>query len=78
MWIVYILKCADGHYYIGCTSNLESRIERHQTGQVPATQDRRPVTLITFITFSEKQKAFNFEKYLKTGSGRAVMNKRLV
>ena len=78
MWIVYILKCADGQYYTGCTSNLESRIERHQTGQVPATQERRPVTLITLITFSEKQKAFNFEKYLKTGSGRAVMSKRLV
>jgi hypothetical protein len=27
---------------------------------------------------SEKQKAYDFEKYLKTGSGRAVMNKRLV
>ena len=78
MWIVYILKCADGKFYTGCTSNLEDRMRRHQGGEVPSTRSRLPVTLITYIVFSEKQKAYDFEKYLKTGSGRAVMNKRLV
>jgi predicted GIY-YIG superfamily endonuclease len=57
---------------------LEDRIRRHQAGQVPTTQDRLPIALVTYIVFSEKQKAYDFEKYLKTGSGRAVMNKRLV
>ena len=47
-------------------------------GEVPATQDRLPLILVTYIVFSEKQKAYDFEKYPKTGSGRAVMNKRLV
>ena len=78
MWTVYILKCADGHYYTGCTSDLEDRMQRHCCGHVPATQNRRPVKLVTYIAFSEKQKAYDFEKYLKTGSGRAVMYKRLV
>ncbi len=45
---------------------------RHQSGYVPATKDRSPVKLITFITFTDKYKAFDFERYLKTGSGRAV------
>ncbi len=78
MWFVYILKCADRKFYTGCTSNLEDRMKRHNGGQVPATKNRLPVTLITYIVFSEKQKAYDFEKYLKTGSGRAVMTKRLV
>jgi putative endonuclease len=78
MWIVYILKCADGNFYTGCTSDLEDRMKRHHSGQVPATQKRLPLVLVTYVFFSEKQKAYDFEKYLKTGSGRAVMNKRLV
>ena len=78
MWIVYILKCADGQYYTGCTSNLDDRMNRHRGGYVPATKDRRPVELITFTVFTDKYKAFDFERYLKTGSGRAVMYKRLV
>ena len=78
MWIVYILRCADGKYYTGCTSDLEDRIRKHKAGQVPATHDRLPLDLVTHIVFSEKQKAYDFEKYLKTGSGRAVMYKRLV
>lgn len=78
MWTVYILKCADTKFYIRCTSDLEDRLRRHQAGEVPATRSRLPLNLVTYIVFSEKQKAYDFEKYLKTGSGRAVMNKRLV
>jgi putative endonuclease len=78
MWTVCILKCTDGKFYTGCTSNLDDRMKRHQGGEVLSTRNRLPVTLITYIVFSEKQKAYDFEKYLKTGSGRAVMNKRLV
>jgi predicted GIY-YIG superfamily endonuclease len=57
---------------------LEERMKRHHSGQVPATQNRLPLVLVTYVVFSEKQKAYDFEKYLKTGPGRAVMNKRLV
>lgn len=78
MWTVYILRCADGKYYTGCTSDLDDRMKRHHAGEVPATQVRLPLVLVTYIVFSEKQKAYDFEKYLKTGSGRAVMNSRLV
>jgi putative endonuclease len=78
MWTVYILKCSDGNSYTGCTSDLEDRMKRRQTGQVPAAQGRLPVALVTYVVFSEKQKAYDFEKYLTTGSGRTVMYKRLV
>ena len=75
---VYILLCSDKKLYTGCTSNIEKRLERHSNGYVPATKNRRPVKLISYISFSDKTKAFEFEKYLKSGSGRAFLNKRLI
>lgn len=74
-YCVYILLCKDGLPYIGCTDDLKDRLIRHQKSQVPATKDRFPVKLITYFAFSNKYTAFNFEKYLKSGSGRAFMNK---
>ena len=78
MWYVYILKCKDNSYYTGCTSNLKNRIQSHEKGQVHYTKDKLPVELITYIAFSNKYKAYNFEKYLKSGSGIAFRNKRFV
>ncbi len=78
MWTVYILKCADGKFHTGCTSDLDALMKRHHAGDLPSTHGRLPVILLTYIVFSEKQKAYDFEKYLKSGSGRAIMYKRLV
>ena len=78
MFYVYILKCADGKPYTGCTSNLEDRMNRHNSGCVPATVNRRPVQLSSHIAFNDKYKAFEFEKYLKSGSGRAFIKNHLI
>ena len=78
MYTVYLLLCNDGTYYTGCTSNLEERLKRHNSGQVSHTAPRLPFQLITYIVFSDKYKAYNFEKYLKSGSGKAFTYKRLV
>jgi len=77
MWYVYILKCIDKRTYLGCTSDLKDRLKRHAKGQIPATENRLPVELISYFAFKNKFKAFAFEKYLKTASGRAFLNKRL-
>ena len=74
MYYVYSLKCKDG-YYVGCTDNLKDRIARHQKGYVPATSKRLPVKLTFYIAIIDKYKAFEFEKYLKSGSGRAFIQK---
>ena len=78
MQYVYLLRCSDDSIYTGCTNNLENRLKRHRDGKVHYTQDKLPVEVITFIAFSEKHKAYQFEKYLKSGSGMAFRNKRLV
>ncbi|RYY16423.1 MAG: GIY-YIG nuclease family protein [Chitinophagaceae bacterium] len=78
MYYVYILKCNDSGYYIGCTSDLKERIKRHLAGHVFSTSGRLPVALVHYAAFGEKYKAFEYERYLKGGSGRAFMNKRLI
>ncbi|KKP92702.1 MAG: excinuclease ABC C subunit domain-containing protein [Candidatus Moranbacteria bacterium GW2011_GWE1_36_7] len=70
-YFVYILACSDGKPYTGCSANLRERIEWHRKGSVPATKNRLPVKLVSYIVFNDKYKAFEFEKYLKSGSGRA-------
>jgi len=74
-WYVYILSCNDERFYIGCTDDLKDRIIRHNKGHIPATKLRLPIKLIAYFAFSNKYTAFNFEKYLKSGSGRAFMKK---
>ncbi len=77
MHYVYSLKCRDG-YYVGCTDDLQERLSRHQNGCVPATKNRPPVGLDFYVAIKEKYKAFAFEKYLKSGSGRAFVIKHLL
>lgn len=74
MYYIYSLKCKDG-YYVGCTDNLEDRLDRHQKGNVPATASRLPIKLEFYFATEDKYKAFEFEKYLKSGSGRAFTDK---
>ena len=78
MWFVYILKCADNSYYTGCTSDLDDRIKRHLKRENTYTKDRLPVTLIYYSAFQDKYKAYEFEKYLKSGSGKAFARKRFL
>lgn len=75
MTYVYVLICLDKKTYIGCTNDLKDRIQRHQNGHIPATEKRRPVKLIAYFAFQNSTIAFNFEKYLKSGSGRAFLKK---
>jgi putative endonuclease len=78
MWFVYILKCSDNTYYTGCTSDLDDRMYRHSKGENTYTKERLPVYLVGYTAFSNKYKAYEFEKYLKSGSGKAFARKRLI
>ena len=77
-WYVYILRCNDGSNYTGCTNNLEDRLKRHNSGQVISTKNKLPVEIITYLAFTDKYKAYTFERYLKLGSGRAFSRKHLI
>jgi predicted GIY-YIG superfamily endonuclease len=75
MFYVYILKCADGTPYTGCTNDLKDRVKRHIAGYVDATKSRLPIELENYLAFKDEKIAFRFEKYLKSGSGRAFSKK---
>ncbi len=77
-YTVYILECADGKYYTGFSRNFTNRLKAHQNGEVNFTKMRLPVKTVFLSKFSNKQKAYDFERYLKSGSGRAFRNKHLV
>ena len=72
-YYVYILRdVATGqHHYIGVTQNLQERLSRHNACHVPHTSKFAPWYIETAIAFRDKQKAYAYERYLKTGAGRA-------
>ena len=63
---VYILKCADGSYYTGATTDLEMRIAQHPTGYFKGyTSSRLPVELVWQQNFSTEHEAFLCERQVK-------------
>lgn len=66
MFWVYILQCADGHFYTGHTDNLEKRLSEHQLGIYPGfTSTRLPVALVFHQEFSSRDEAFRTERQIK-------------
>jgi len=62
----YMLRCSDGHYYVGHTDDLDSRIAQHQAGAIPGyTEKRRPVALVWSDRFPERDQAFAAERQIK-------------
>ncbi len=62
----YLLRCADGSYYVGHSDNLELRIAQHQSGEIPGyTHDRRPLELVWSENFQTRDEAFAVERQLK-------------
>ena len=66
-YFVYILQSrTDKKLYVGCSNNLERRINDHNNGKVIATKSRKPFDLVHFEKFENKSEAFNRERYLKS------------
>ena len=76
---VYILESVStrGTFYTGFTGDLHERVQHHNAGSVPHTAKYRPWRLKTAIAFTEREQALQFERYLKSGSGRAFAKRRL-
>jgi len=70
---VNVLRNADQNpqFYVGLTSDVKARLPDHNMGRCPHTASRRPWQLHVVIEFSDEQRAVRFERYLKSGSGRA-------
>ena len=79
MKYVYILQSLafPDRHYTGIAADLKARIARHNAKAVSHTSKYAPWQLKTYVVFSEDSRAFAFEKYLKSASGRAFAKKRL-
>ncbi len=78
MYYVYLIQSINfpDQRYVGLTEDLKSRLKAHNSGESKHTSKFYPWELIGYHAFKEKQKAREFEHYLKTGSGKAFANKR--
>jgi putative endonuclease len=76
---VYILKSIGDpdKRYFGITSDLVKRLKHHNNGCSRHTRRYRPWRLDTYVGFSDEKRAEEFERYLKTGSGKAFSQKRM-
>jgi predicted GIY-YIG superfamily endonuclease len=79
MYYTYILQSQkDRTFYVGVTDDLRKRIREHNSGKTRYTSSRMPYELIWYCAFMDKKRAYDFEKYLKSGSGNAFFKKRLI
>ena len=79
MHYVYLLQSlsADDQRYVGMTDDLKKRFAEHNRGESSHTSKFAPWKLVTYVAFSDKQKAKEFEVYLKAGSGHAFAKRHL-
>ena len=80
MHYVYIIRSVahPEQEYTGATSNLKQRMADHNSGKSPHTSKFASWELVSYVAFQSKKTAYEFEKYLKSHSGRAFARKRLL
>ena len=65
-WKVYLVKCADNSLYCGSTNDVNTRIEKHNSGKgAKYTQSRLPVELVAVSRELSKSDALRLEHYIK-------------
>ena len=73
MYHVYLLRGIKypDQSYIGFTENVQNRLAHHNSGASIHTNKYRPWKLVVVISFADRESALAFERYMKSGSGRA-------
>jgi len=76
---VYILESINNpdKFYTGFTENLQKRLKDHNSGKNPHTIKYKPWRIKTAVAFIDRNRAVEFERYLKSASGRAFAKKHL-
>ena len=65
MAVIYILLCANNEYYVGCTSDLERRLQDHQTGRgADFTKGHLPFKLVYTEEYLTLEEAYKRERQL--------------
>lgn len=72
-YFVYILQCADDTLYTGIATDIDRRLDEHNTSDKGAkyTRSRRPVTLVYSEAFPDRSSASSREYQIKKKMNRA-------
>jgi putative endonuclease len=77
-YFCYVLRSTDfSRNYIGFTSNIENRLEQHNSGKTKSTRPYKPWKLLFYEVFDTKEEAIQREKWLKSGIGREYIKSKL-
>jgi putative endonuclease len=74
-FFLYILRNPDGRYYIGQTSDLYLRIQRHNEDKVFSTKNRGPWEIAYSRSFQSRSEAMTEEKRLKALKSKRELDK---
>ena len=77
MYYTYILRLANNSYYIGCTSDLEKRLDYHKKSKVFSTKNKLPLTLIYFEKKNSLSEARIREMQIKKWKSREAIERLL-
>ena len=64
--------------YVGSTHDLKRRLAEHDEGSSLSTKSYRLFKLVAYVAVENAGRARNLDKYFKTGSGKAVLKKRIL
>ena len=74
---VYILECNDGKKYYGHTNNLTRRLTEHKNGKVRYTKNKRPIQLVWFDRYLNRNEVSLEERKLKSMHDKRVINRMI-
>jgi putative endonuclease len=78
MFYVYVIESeSSGSWYIGFTTDIEMRVEKHNQNGNTSTSNRGSWKLIYYEAYLEKDDATGREKFLKSGSGWRFLKKQM-
>gem|GEM_PF-367201 len=78
-WYVYLLNSLKRDFiYIGSTNDLQRMLSQHNNGLVQSTRAYKPLEILAYVAVKTERKARELEKYFKTGSGKAILKKRIL
>jgi putative endonuclease len=80
MFYVYVIRSLSHakRYYIGFTENIDQRVKEHNEGKSLHTAKYGPWELAVYLAVPSKTKALDLERYLKSGSGRAFLQRHIL
>jgi putative endonuclease len=72
-YFVYILQCADDTLYTGIATDIDRRLDEHNSSEKGAkyTRSRRPVSLVYSESFPDRSSASRREYEIKKKMSRA-------